>query len=242
MTKAIERTEARRLRAAGTAIKVIARQLHVSPGSVHAWCKDLHPTPEQKVSIEINATPQQSAGLKKATAAKIAKARASAQHNFDQGARTIGDLTDRDLMMIGLGLYWGEGSKRAVGAVSVANMDPRVHAVFLRWIDLLGMRRETVTAKLTISEEANVPFEQDWWANRLQLPPGCFRKAVTRLSPTSKRKRIRENYHGILTLTCFHTPTWHCIMGMVSRAGFEPSVTAVRGRRPEPLNERDLKI
>src|SRR5690606_32413587 len=185
---------------------------------------------------------QREAARRKANEVKSSKARSAALERFQEGACTVGELTDRDLLLIGVGLYWGDGAKRNVGAICMVNMDPTVHALFLRWLGLLGVPIDSVTARLTISDEADVDREQQWWADRLKIPNIRFTKATTRLSPTSRRKIKRPEYHGILTLRCNNTSVWHRIMGMVSRAGFEPSVTAVRGQRPEPLNERDMKI
>lgn len=205
-------------------MKTIARQLNVSAGSVHRWCKDIPLTDTQKNRLDGNGQPLQMAQLRRAAEAHSAKARSRAARSFDEGAHLVGALTDRDLLLLGIGLYWGEGSKRQVGSVSIANMDPCVHAQFLRWIGLLGARLDAVTARLTISEEANLLQEEHWWAERLKLPLTCFRRAITRISPTSQRKTRRPDYHGILALRYHDTPLWHRIMGMVSRAGFEPAL------------------
>lgn len=239
VSKPEERTAARLLRSEGIALKVIAKRLHVSPGSAYLWCKDIQLSEEQH--SRLNGQPVQMARLRQATKAKSEKARALASNSFKRGIDKIGVLADRDLLLLGVGLYWGEGCKRQVGTISLANMDPAVHAVFLRWAALLGLSPDRVVARLHINEGADLDAEKQWWADRLSLKPACFRKTITRLSPTSQLKTKRENYHGVLTLGFYNTQVWHQVIGMVSRAGFEPSVTAVRGQRPEPLDERDGK-
>lgn len=125
MAKPVEKARARSLRQEGMSLKAIARKLKVSPGSVHRWCRDITLTPEQEEQINARASVPQMRALRKANKRK--QTERIERHRVQEldGAKQLGKLTKRDLLVLGLGLYWGEGSKRSPGDVSLANMDPQ---------------------------------------------------------------------------------------------------------------------
>ena len=77
-----------------------------------------------------------------------------------QARADFGEATDRDLFVAGVALYWAEGAKdkpwRRNGRVILINSDPDVLALFLRWLDLLGVPEEDRTYRLNIHESAEV--------------------------------------------------------------------------------------
>lgn len=111
------------------------------------------------------------------------------------GFDTIGALSERDLLLLGIGLYWGEGSKRYTD-LSIVNMDAEVLKTFIRWTALLGVSRERFKAQLVLDSAKDPEVEKTWWRDTLDLPD--LQIGVT--PRPKKTKRVRENYHGILTL------------------------------------------
>ena len=58
--------------------------------------------------------------------------RADAWTLQDIADETVGDLTDREYLMAGLGLYAGDRSERD-GAVAFSNCNPEIVRFFCRW-------------------------------------------------------------------------------------------------------------
>ena len=50
-----------------------------------------------------------------------------------EGLELVGQLTEREFLVLGLALYAGEGSK-SPGEVRFANTDPRMIVVFITWL------------------------------------------------------------------------------------------------------------
>lgn len=127
------------------------------------------------------------------------------QHVRSQARADFGEATDRDLFVAGVALYWAEGAKdkpwRRNGRVILINSDPDVLALFLRWLDLLGVPEEDRTYRLNIHESAEVTTHERWWAERLGVPIANFARAtIKRHKPTTVRRNTAEHYHGCLVI------------------------------------------
>ncbi|TFH66402.1 MAG: helix-turn-helix domain-containing protein [Gemmatimonadales bacterium] len=223
MSKPEARVEAIRRRKQGDTLKKIARDLGVSPSSVHRWCQGLQLTERQREKIRARGQQAQMEALERTNQEKRLKAQDRVKSARTKGEKRIGIVSARDLLLLGVGLYWGEGSKRTPGAISMANMDYRVLRVFIRWLCALGMSKERLWARLVLPPEFAEGKEKLWWGRRLGLQASQFQKTYRRVSPTSAQKTQREQFHGILTVGCGSVDLWNEIMGMVSLAGFEPA-------------------
>lgn len=100
----------------------IAAELGVSRSSVSLWTRDVPFDPRPRRS----GVPRQPNVLQRAKAEEIATAQQA-------GRTAIGQLTRRDLLVAGVALYAGEGTKTS-GAVTLVNSDPRIIALHLRWL------------------------------------------------------------------------------------------------------------
>jgi transcriptional regulator with XRE-family HTH domain len=99
------RRECRRLRAEGFTISEIAERTGASPGSISPWVNDVRPRSRDR------AAKRRADGLR--AAAKTNASRYSRFREVQQrlAAAAIGPLTERDLFLLGVGLFWAEGSK-----------------------------------------------------------------------------------------------------------------------------------
>ena len=118
----------------------------------------------------------------------------------------VATVSERDLFIAGVALYWAEGSKskpwRVNGRVVLINSDTDVLALFLRWLDLVEIPEGDRTYRLNIHESANVAMHEQWWSEQLQIPLANFSRAtLKRHKPTTVRKNTNEHYHGCLVVT-----------------------------------------
>ncbi|GAA4916281.1 hypothetical protein ACFPM3_21610 [Streptomyces coeruleoprunus] len=194
------RDRARELRLQGMTYDQIQVELGCSKSSISLWVRDL-PKPERKRSRE-----QASAIARRGWEAKL-RIRDEERRRTKEAARTeIGALLpERELFMIGIALYWAEGTKDKPYVrrerVTFVNSDPNVILVFLAWLDMLGVARERLRFHLMIHETADIPAAEDYWADLVGADRSAFHKTtLKRHNPKTVRSNVGEAYMGCLAI------------------------------------------
>lgn len=202
MSKSLERIKARALRRQGKSIKEIASGVGVAKGTASIWCSDIALSSQQLKELHQKAIQGGYVGRMKG--ARMQKERKLQQmRNFGrQGLRDIGTTNMRDLLMIGLGLYLGEGNKRG-NTLQIANSNPAILRVAIRWLTkIFHVNIHNFYCNIIINQThahraRNI---QRRWSRELGIPATQFRKTILIYA---KRKKIYENdktYLGTLIL------------------------------------------
>jgi hypothetical protein len=195
------RRTCRQLRAAGLTYGEIQERTGVSKASLSLWLRDL-PTPcrsEQRQVENLRRIVGRGGAIQRQRALERRSVRVAG------GAAKIGPIDARELFMLGLALYWAEGTKdkpwNRNGRVVIINSDPTVLSVFLSWLDLIGVPAAARSYRLSIHESAAVGPQELWWSDALDVPLAAFRRAtLKRHNPASSRHNREETYHGCLTV------------------------------------------
>jgi len=202
MAKFEKRQEARILRKKGFSVKSISDSLGVSKSSASIWCRDLVLTDLQKELLRQNA-------IKAGNKGRIIGAEMNRKKKEDQikfynmlGKKTFANLSERDLLSIGVGLYWGEGSKGA-GNLSFSNSDPEMIKFVFRWFQrVMKVRKDEFMPRIFINQthKPRIRTVLKFWSSLLDLPEKQFGNPAF---IKTKQKKIYENhdsYYGVLSL------------------------------------------
>ncbi len=93
-----------------------------------------------------------------------------------------------DIATAGLILYWCEGSKREEDRrVEFVNSDPKMVAVFMKYLRSKDIIEERIRARLTIHVQDNEPRCKDYWKTVTALNDSNFIKTVVKAPSFSKR-------------------------------------------------------
>ncbi|TXL86846.1 hypothetical protein [Streptomyces sp. IB2014 016-6] len=193
------RAKARELRLQGLTYDQIELELGCSKSSISLWVRDL-PKPEPRYTNEERRA-RMNAGL-----ARLRAAQDVDRHETKRLAREeVGKLSDRELFLIGVGLYWAEGTKDKSysrrEALYFINSDPNMIKTYLRWLELLGVTRERMRLRVSIHESADVPAAEAFWADLVGVNVSAFQKATLKKhNPTTKRKNTADTYRGCLII------------------------------------------
>ncbi|MGW7516675.1 hypothetical protein ACWGJ2_13890 [Streptomyces sp. NPDC054796] len=191
------RQRARELRREGATYAEIVAELGVAKSSVSLWVRDL---PQPSASAE---------RMRQAREARWASYRVrrerTRQAAMEAAAREIGTLTDRELFLVGVGLYWAEGSKskpyRLTEDVTFVNSDPGMIRVYLAWLSLLGVPHERLYFRVMIHESADVTAAERYWADLVEADVNTFRKTtLKRHNPKTTRQNTGADYRGCLVV------------------------------------------
>lgn len=201
MKKAI-RIKAELLRHQGKSIKEIARTLCVSQSTVSRWCADIILSLEQQSELDKK---RREAGAK-ALAPWIRRNRELKQSDIkiqnQLGRRDVGQTAKRDLLIFGLGLYWGEGYKRGSQEWGFTNSDSKIIRVILVWLKkCYGVPVKNIIARLTINLRYKTQTERlvNIWARETGIPRAQFGKP-TFIHGYNGSKLNESTYRGTLRI------------------------------------------
>ncbi|MGA5494419.1 hypothetical protein ACPCSP_08630 [Streptomyces cinereoruber] len=193
------RGRARELRLEGWTYDRIQVELGCSKSSISLWVRDL-PKPEPRYTEEERRA-RMNAGL--------ARLRATQDEERQETKRlaheSVGALTDRELFIAGVTLYWAEGAKdktyRRREVLQFINSDPNVITLYLRWLDLLGVTPDRLRFRVSIHESADVAEAERFWAELAGVDASAFQRAtLKRHNPKTVRKNTAEAYRGCLVV------------------------------------------
>ncbi|MGW4974879.1 hypothetical protein [Streptomyces mirabilis] len=193
------RDRARELRGQGWTYNEIQAELGCSKSSVSLWVRDL-PHPEPRCTPE-----EQRARMNAGLARLRAEQDRVREETKRAAAAAIGKLTDRELFLVGVGLYWAEGAKGKPYSrreqVLFVNSDPGMISVFLAWLDLLNAERERLRLRVMIHESVDVAAAEHYWADHVGADSGSFNKTTLKKhNPKTVRKNVGDTYRGCLVI------------------------------------------
>ncbi|GGR48757.1 hypothetical protein [Streptomyces roseolus] len=217
------RARARELRLQGMTYDQIQVELGCSKSSISLWVRDL-PEPERK------RTPERASEIaRRGWEPTMRRREEERQATKRAAAENIGALSERELFLLGVGLYWAEGTKDKPHArrerVTFVNSDPGMVRVFTAWLDLMEVPAERRAYSLMIHETADVTAAENYWADLVGVPASRFRKTtLKRHNPRTVRKNVGAEYRGCLVIRVLGSAdlyrriegAWYGIVGAAS--------------------------
>ncbi len=168
------------LRKLGHSYSQIKKEVNVSKSSLSKWLEDFPLSSSQIESLQENRSER----IEKYRDTMRSK-RESSQFLFLSGVQEeFGSLSRREILLAGLFLYWGEGTKTSSCTIALTNTDPEAMKFFVRWLNLLGIKNEQMTVVLHLYNDMDVDKETEFWSTSLNITTARFRK------PHIKKSRL----------------------------------------------------
>jgi len=163
------RIEATRLRKEGYSYNLIAEKLDVSKGTLHHWLSQIPYTPNREVRERIGEARARAGEAKhkqKLASFMVAKRKADDD---------IRDITARDLFMLGIGLYIGEGEKNE--NIGIINSDPQVIRLGISWLrEACRLDVSNLTLAIHLYPDNNKASCLKFWSKTTGIPLFQFGK------------------------------------------------------------------
>ncbi len=191
----IEKQKAIKLREAGMSYSLIAKELSLSKSTLSNWLKDVPYTPNEEVLIR-TSNGRGAYGIRRR------ELRLRETIELKQiGAEEIGAITKRDLWMLGLGLWIGEGSK-TMEQIRLVNSDAKVIQLFMRWLrEICELQNNNITIAMHLYPDSNETLSRAYWMDVTKLPFEQFRKTQIDKRLDKKQSKIGKIPHGTLHIT-----------------------------------------
>ena len=200
--KVEEQEQARALRARNRTLADIAQILGVSKSSVSLWVRDVPFTPTLRLR----------GPHRRPHPAHEAKLRQIEELNR-AGRKHLGVLTDEALLVAGIALYAGEGSKTD-GEVRFSNSDPKMVRLFCVWFRRFFNVDETrMRGRLYLHQGLDVSAAEAFWSSVANIPTTQFYKPYRAARDASIRRNKHE--HGCFSVGYGCSRTHREVMGLV---------------------------
>ncbi len=205
MAKILQREKACVLRKSGYSISRIAKTLSVSKSTASCWCRDISLTNSQMEKIAEESKHHATKSLLIAAEKQRTARKNNILLSAKKGRLTIGTLSKRDIYMIGLGLYWGEGYKNGSQEFGFTNSDPLMITFYIKWLHTqFNISLADLILRVSINEvhkERGDEIEL-YWSKLTNIPISQFTKTSyiktksKKVYPDTKEKP----HHGTLRI------------------------------------------
>lgn len=202
MAKSELKFEARKLRSEGESIKQIAKKLAVAPSTISNWCKDVKLSDLQIRELERRAHDPHYGKRLENNLRQQKERLEKTEKLLNEGIKEIGRLTNRELLIVGIALYWAEGFK-CDNLAGFCNSDPDMVKLFIRWLeDCFGYSKEDLRLRVGANESFRNEIEiiEGYWSNLTKISRNQFQKPFYQKVKWQKQYDHPENYHGVLRI------------------------------------------
>lgn len=186
--------QAIQLRQQGASYSQIKKKLSVSKSSLSLWLRR-YPLSNERIQ-ELRGRNEQR--IEKFRSTMRIKRETRLKKVYLQELKRLLPLTERELYIAGLFLYWGEGAKTTHSEISLSNTNPKIVKFFLFWLThIFLVPKEKIVVRLHLYRDMKKEPAMKFWADILDLPLSQFR------SPYIKKTTLRGlTYHGFGHGTC----------------------------------------
>jgi transposase len=209
--KVEEKIKARKLRCQGYSIKEIAAKLNVAKSSVSIWVRDIKLTYTQKRRLSKKGQSVEVVEQRRAT--RLARETARRQIIIDKAQKEIKKVSKQELFIMGVGLYWAEGSKTNRSTVEFYNSDPRLIKIMKRFfVEVCGVPEYKFRGHIYLHPHLDSTRAEKYWSGISGIPRSQFFKTTQQQNRASKNKKDSLPY-GTFSLGVYDTKLFLRING-----------------------------
>ena len=202
MAKSKEKNKALKLRQKGKSIKDIASKLEIAKSTVSLWCRDIKLTLEQVKRLHEKMIKGGYIGRMKGAQMQYERRLKKVKEWEQKGIKEIGKLSNRDLLIAGISLYWGEGARKT-RHLSFCNSDPEMIKFMIRFFRKtckIDKNRFTAYVGINKIHKDRVKEVENYWSKITNIPREQFTKTTL---IKVKNKKVYKNFfihYGTVTI------------------------------------------
>ncbi|OHA17275.1 MAG: hypothetical protein A3C79_03075 [Candidatus Taylorbacteria bacterium RIFCSPHIGHO2_02_FULL_45_28] len=181
------------LREQGYSYAYISGRLKVAKSTLSIWLKDVRFFPNSVTKNSIINSQKQVVLTRRADKAR------SIEEAERYAGDSVGKLSSRDVFLLGIGIYIGEGSK-AFNTTRIVNSDPRIIKFSLAWLKkCFGVKADNIRIRLHVYPDTNSEKAVAYWMKELDVS-----KKVFQTSYVDRRLNKKKSRAGVLPYGTAH--------------------------------------
>ncbi len=176
-----------KLRNKGYSINSIAKQLNVAKSSVSIWVRDVQLTKNQ---LEVlRSKPFTNTAVEKRRTSRLANEAEKRNKIILDAKKQISNITDNELKLIGVMLYWAEGGKTR-RMVRFSNGDPEMIKIMMRFFRRICTVPEAkFRGYIHIHPHLDFKNAEIYWSGITGIPLDQFFKTYRKPNISSQNKK-----------------------------------------------------
>lgn len=216
LMKLAEKEKARALRKRGYSINQIVKDTGFSKASVSVWVRDIILTKSQKNKLSEKGRSVES--IEKRRISRLTNENKRKRGIIDEAKRDFDKISTKELKLIGIILYLGEGAKTMKqGRASIANSDPDVIKIFAKFLrEICNVPENKFRGQIHTFTHANIEKTENYWSKITGIPRKQFYKTYTKPSSASLQKRKTLPF-GTFDLSVNDTKLLLTILGWIEK-------------------------
>ncbi|HEY4496958.1 MAG TPA: hypothetical protein VI432_02320 [Candidatus Paceibacterota bacterium] len=201
MAKVYEKREVILLRRRGHTYKEIMKLIpNVAKGTISIWCNSHRFTPDE--IKKINDRSQIGRDKARLAAAKTNHALRLERDKIilDEATKLFEKYKNEPLFILGVSLYWGEGTKTQ-RHFQFTNSDPEMISAMMNWLEkYLNTPREIIRPRLYMHLHKNntISEYEHFWSKYLKIPISNFHRTV--IKKTNYHFNKKKGYSGCIRI------------------------------------------
>lgn len=186
------KSSATNLRKGGYSYTYISKKTGISKSTLSGWLQSIPYSPND-FTVETIGKARAKSGEAKSKIKKQSYDRAAYSAKND-----IGTLTKRDIFMLGIGMYIGEGSKTN-DIVRIVNSDPAIIRFAVRWfVDVCGLTADNLVARIHLYPSNDELDAIEYWHAVSGISKHNFQKSSVDTRKNKKSIKAGTTPHGTL--------------------------------------------
>lgn len=205
MVKINEKIRAIKLRKEGKTYSEILGIVSVAKSTLSLWLRSVGMSKTQHQRITRKRIEARQRGARRKRELRVERQ----LKIFDEAESEIVSISNRELWLIGIALYWAEGSKekeyRPGQSLQFTNSDPVMIKLFIKWLrECLCVTDDSIKFQIYI-HESHVGRKDEvgqFWSNTTDFPIDKFAKIYLKKNKLHSRRRNNGVlYNGVVRVT-----------------------------------------
>ncbi|KKP80160.1 MAG: hypothetical protein A2271_03655 [Candidatus Moranbacteria bacterium RIFOXYA12_FULL_35_19] len=183
-----EKEDSIRLRKKGLSIKEIAKKIGVAKSSVSIWVRNIELNLDQIEALSKKVSSIKVVEKRRQTRLKNEKGKR--QIILDKAEKQIGKISQKELWLMGIMLYWAEGGKTQRGLVRFSNGDPEMIKIMMAFFRrVCNVSEEKFRGYIHIHPHLDHKKAEKYWSSIADIPLKKFFKTYRKTNISSKNKK-----------------------------------------------------
>lgn len=185
------------LRRQGLSINEISTRLGAAKSSVSLWVSNVELSESQAESLRLRSHTKEA--IEKRRTARLSNGESKRNRIITNAQDSVGQLSERELWLVGTALYWAEGGKTQ-RTVRFSNGDPEMIRLMMRYFrESCQMPEDKFHGYIHIHDSLDHLAAEIYWSRVANIPLTNFYKTYRKPNPSSKGLR-QTLPHGVFDI------------------------------------------